>query len=76
MNIGVNPIYLLETLKNRFLAMGGKLFENTPFSDIVIHPNGVIVNNQFTAKLLLDAMEIFRQLANKRVKKKNQMHFV
>ena len=50
--------------------------KNTPFSDIVIHPNGVIVNNQFTAKLLLDAMEIFRQLANKRVKEKNQMHFV
>ncbi|AFW94256.1 putative oxidoreductase [Anabaena sp. 90] len=56
LNIGVNPIYLLETLKTRFLKLGGKLFENTPFSDIVVHPNGVIVNNQFTAKLLLDAM--------------------
>ncbi len=56
LNIGVNPIYLLETLKTRFLNAGGKLFENTPFSDAVVHPNGVIINNQFTAKLLLDAM--------------------
>jgi lycopene cyclase CruP len=56
LNIGVNPIYLLETLKTRFLNAGGKLFENTPFSDAVVHPNGVMVNNQFTAKLLLDAM--------------------
>ena len=56
LNIGVNPIYLLETLKTRFLKLGGKLFENTPFNDAVVHPNGVIVNNQFTAKLLLDAM--------------------
>ncbi|MTJ51236.1 FAD-binding oxidoreductase [Anabaena sp. UHCC 0253] len=56
LNIGVDPIYLLETLKTRFLNVGGKLFENTPFSDIVVHPNGVMVNNQFTGKLLLDAM--------------------
>jgi lycopene cyclase CruP len=56
LNIGVNPIYLLETLKTRFLKLGGKLFENIPFNDAVVHPNGVIVNNQFTAKLLLDAM--------------------
>ncbi|MFM7364184.1 MAG: FAD-dependent oxidoreductase [Cuspidothrix sp.] len=56
LNIGVNPIYLLETLKIRFLNAGGKLFENTSFSDAVVHPNGVIVNNQFTGKLLLDAM--------------------
>ena len=56
LNIGVNPIYLLETLKTRFLKLGGKLFENTPFNDAVVHPNGVMLNNQFTAKLLLDAM--------------------
>lgn len=56
LNIGVNPVYLLATLKNRFLAAGGQLFENTPFSKAVVHPNGVIVNNQFSARLLLDAM--------------------
>lgn len=56
LNIGVYPVYLLETLKNRFLQSGGILLENTPFTEAVIHPNGVKVNNQFTAKLLLDAM--------------------
>ncbi|WP_071190198.1 FAD-dependent oxidoreductase [Trichormus sp. NMC-1] len=56
LNIGVDPIYLLETLKTRFINVGGKLFENTPFSDVVVHPNGVKINNQFTARLLLDAM--------------------
>jgi lycopene cyclase CruP len=56
LNIGVDPIYLLETLKTRFLAAGGKLFENTPFRNIIVHCNGVKVNNQLTGKLLLDAM--------------------
>ncbi|WP_414579344.1 FAD-binding oxidoreductase [Anabaena sp. CCY 9402-a] len=56
LNIGVDPVYLLATLKTKFLAVGGELLENTPFSDVVVHPDGVIVNNQFKAKLLLDAM--------------------
>jgi lycopene cyclase CruP len=56
LNIGVYPVYLLATLKTRFLAAGGKLLENTPFTEAVVHPDGVMVNNQFKAKLLLDAM--------------------
>jgi lycopene cyclase CruP len=56
LNIGVDPVYLLETLKQRFLAAGGKLFENTPFDEVVVHPDGVIVNNQYKARLLIDAM--------------------
>ncbi|MFM6038171.1 MAG: FAD-dependent oxidoreductase [Sphaerospermopsis kisseleviana] len=56
LNIGVDPVYLLATLKNRFLSVGGILFENTPFNEAVVHPDGVIVNNQFKARLLLDAM--------------------
>ncbi|AFZ23281.1 flavin-dependent dehydrogenase [Cylindrospermum stagnale PCC 7417] len=56
LNIGIDPVYLLATLKTKFLAAGGKLFENTPFTAAVIHPNGVMLNNQFTAKLLIDAM--------------------
>ncbi|NJL62952.1 MAG: FAD-binding oxidoreductase [Methylacidiphilales bacterium] len=59
LNIGVNPVYLLETLKQKFLAAGGKLFENTPFNAAVVHPNGVIINNQFKSRLLLDAMGHF-----------------
>ncbi|MCC3466382.1 MAG: FAD-binding oxidoreductase [Microcoleus sp. PH2017_06_SFM_O_A] len=69
LNIGIDPIYLLETLKQKFLQVGGKLFENTPFKTATIHPNGVIVesentdspnvNTSFTTRLLLDAMGHF-----------------
>ncbi|MEO6862324.1 MAG: FAD-binding oxidoreductase [Microcoleus sp.] len=62
LNIGIDPVYLLETLKQKFLQVGGKLFENTPFKTATIHPNGVLVesdnteNNLFATRLLLDAM--------------------
>ncbi|MEA5603866.1 FAD-dependent oxidoreductase [Nostoc sp. UHCC 0252] len=56
LNIGVDPVYLLATLKTRFIAAGGKLLENTPFTEAVVHPDGVIVNNQFKTRLLIDAM--------------------
>ncbi|MBW4685987.1 MAG: FAD-binding oxidoreductase [Komarekiella atlantica HA4396-MV6] len=56
LNIGVDPVYLLATLKTRFLSAGGKLLENTPFTEAVVYPDGVLVNNQFKARLLIDAM--------------------
>ncbi|BAY35114.1 hypothetical protein NIES2107_70250 (plasmid) [Nostoc carneum NIES-2107] len=56
LNIGIDPVYLLETLKTRFLAAGGALWENTPLSEAVVHPNGVMVNNQLKTRLLIDAM--------------------
>ncbi len=56
LNIGVDPVYLLATLKTRFLAAGGKLLENTAFTEAVVHPDGVMVNNQFKTQLLIDAM--------------------
>jgi lycopene cyclase CruP len=69
LNIGIDPIYLLETLKQRFLQAGGQLFENTPFKTATIHPNGVLVEsgntdaesaaNSFKTRLLLDAMGHF-----------------
>ncbi|MBE8969776.1 FAD-binding oxidoreductase [Nostocales cyanobacterium LEGE 12452] len=59
LNIGVDPVYLLATLKTRFLTAGGKLLENTPFTEAVVHPDGVIVNNQFKTRLLIDAMGHF-----------------
>lgn len=43
LNLGVDPVYLLEALKNRFLGAGGQLFTQTAFSRGVIHPNGVVV---------------------------------
>lgn len=59
LNIGVDPIYLLETLKTKFLAAGGSLLENTPFSTAVVHPNGVLVADTFKTRLLVDAMGHF-----------------
>ncbi|MGL5080910.1 MAG: FAD-binding oxidoreductase [Microcoleaceae cyanobacterium] len=67
LNIGVDPVDLLETLKTRFLDAGGQLFENMAYERATIHPNGVAVqaqnhqaqNQTFTTRLLLDAMGHF-----------------
>ena len=61
LNIGVNPVFLLETLKRRFLDAGGCLFENTPFKGAVVHPDGVMVEagDGFKTRLLLDVMGHF-----------------
>ncbi len=73
LNIGVDPVYLLETLKTKFLEAGGKLFEKTPFQNAVIHPDGIfiefhqnpqlpITNYQLSnlkTRLLIDAMGHF-----------------
>lgn len=58
LNIGLEPVFLLETLKVRFLAAGGCLFESTPFEGAVVHPDGVMVEagKQFKTRLLIDAM--------------------
>ena len=44
LNIGVDPVFLLDTLKSRFLAAGGQLFEKTAFDGAVVHPDGVRVD--------------------------------
>ncbi|NEP38270.1 MAG: FAD-binding oxidoreductase [Okeania sp. SIO2G4] len=63
LNIGVDPVYLLETLKQRFLEAGGQLFENTAYEAATIHPDGIniqVSNGQsLKARLLLDAMGHF-----------------
>ncbi|MEB3308851.1 MAG: FAD-binding oxidoreductase [Snowella sp.] len=62
LNIGVDPVYLLETLKQKFLAAGGKLLENTAFKGATIHPDGVCIKTgtaQLTGRLLVDAMGHF-----------------
>ena len=65
LNIGVNPVYLLETLKQKFLAAGGRLFEQTAFEAAVIHPDGINVQagQAFKTRLLLDAMGHFSPIA-------------
>ncbi|HEY9849473.1 MAG TPA: FAD-binding oxidoreductase [Leptolyngbyaceae cyanobacterium] len=61
LNIGVDPVFLLDTLKSKFLKAGGELFENTPFQGAVIHPEGVMVDagKGFKGRLLIDAMGHF-----------------
>jgi len=61
LNIGIDPVFLLETLKQRFVAAGGCLFEHTPFAGAVVHPDGVMVEagSGFKTRLLLDVMGHF-----------------
>jgi lycopene cyclase CruP len=66
LNIGVDPVYLLATLKTKFLKDGGKLLEFTSCDRVTIHPNGVAVDlgqGQLTSKLFIDAMGHFSPLA-------------
>ncbi len=68
LNIGVDPKHLLETLKQKFLASGGTLLENTPFNAATVHPNGVSIqttgSENITARLLIDAMGHFSPIVN------------
>jgi lycopene cyclase CruP len=66
LNIGVDPVYLLATLKAKFLECGGKLLEFTTCDRVTIHPNGVAVSLggvQLTSKLFIDAMGHFSPVA-------------
>ncbi|MBD2186866.1 FAD-dependent oxidoreductase [Pseudanabaena mucicola] len=72
LNIGVDPIYLLEVLKQKFLAAGGKLFEQTAFKQAITHSNGVTIEavdksdqacKTLTGRLLLDVMGHFSPIA-------------
>eukprot|EP00741_Cyanophora_paradoxa_P022321 tig00021441_g21550.t1 len=59
LNVGVDPVYLLEQLKNKFISSGGTLLERTPFEGAIVHPDGVelkLGERRITARLLLDAM--------------------
>lgn len=62
LNVGVDPVFLLATLKSRFLEAGGQLFEQTAFASAIVHTNGVDVQTSgpaLKARLLLDAMGHF-----------------
>ncbi len=66
LNVGVDPVFLLERLKAKFLAVGGQLFEQTAFTKATIHPNGVIVggDRHFSTRLLIDAMGHFSPIVH------------
>ncbi|MEB3288784.1 MAG: FAD-binding oxidoreductase [Leptolyngbya sp.] len=65
LNVGVDPVALLEMLKQKFLAAGGKLLENTAFAGAVVHPDGVQVQAGpgFKTRLMVDAMGHFSPVA-------------
>ncbi|MBD2014570.1 FAD-binding oxidoreductase [Microcoleus sp. FACHB-53] len=61
LNIGVDPIFLLDTLKSTFLDAGGQLLEKTSFEGAIVHPDGVFVDaaGGLKTRLLIDAMGHF-----------------
>jgi lycopene cyclase CruP len=65
LNVGVDPVTLLEQLKTKFLAAGGQLFEHTAFEEAWIHPDGVLVktSSPLKTRLLIDAMGHFSPIA-------------
>lgn len=72
LNIGVDPIYLLAVLKQKFLESGGKLFEKHTFKQANVYTNGIAVevksqdqsqSQLITGRLLLDVMGHFSAIA-------------
>lgn len=62
LNIGVDPVALLEILKGRFLQAGGMLMERTPFVQATVHPNGVTIetgDHTLQTRMMVDAMGHF-----------------
>ena len=61
LNIGVEPVFLLDTLKSKFLAAGGQLLEKTAFEGAAVHPDGVLIDaaGGLKTRLLIDAMGNF-----------------
>lgn len=59
LNVGVDPVSLLEFLKQHFLAWGGQVWEQTAFQSATVHPDGICLQTtkgQIRAQLLVDAM--------------------
>ena len=62
LNVGIDPVYLLETLKQKFLQAGGTLLEQTPFDQATVHAQGVTVQageQVLNTRLFIDAMGHF-----------------
>jgi lycopene cyclase CruP len=70
LNIGVDPVYLLGILKQKFLDAGGMLLEKTAFKQAIAYADGVAVevlsgeeDKRITGRLLLDVMGHFSAIA-------------
>jgi lycopene cyclase CruP len=61
LNIGVDPVFLLATLKAKFISLGGRVLEQTAFEGAIVHPNGVSIqaSEGLSARLLIDTMGYF-----------------
>ena len=71
LNIGIDPVYLLATLKNKFIEAGGELLENMAFKSATVHPNSVLIaagERKLSTRLLIDAMGHFSPIV-KQVRK-------
>ncbi|MEO1148242.1 MAG: FAD-binding oxidoreductase [Cyanobacteria bacterium J06638_22] len=65
LNIGVDPVFLLDTLKTKFLEAGGTLLEQTAFEGATVMGDRVVVraNGELSTRLLVDAMGHFSPIA-------------
>ncbi len=66
LNIGVDPVTLLDQLKTKFLVAGGRLLEQTAFEGVTVQTNGVSIHaggQVLTSRLLLDMMGHFSPIA-------------
>ncbi|ERN43050.1 hypothetical protein KR51_00003660 [Rubidibacter lacunae KORDI 51-2] len=69
LNIGIDPVFLLDRLKAQFLAAGGRLIERATFTNATVHPNGVLITAEcgetleVRSRLLVDAMGNFSPIA-------------
>lgn len=67
LNVGVSPVTLLEQIKQKFLAWGGRLLEQAELQGAIVHPNGVripVVQSagqglSLTTRLFLDCLGHF-----------------
>lgn len=70
LNLGVNPIVLLDLLKQKFLEGGGQILEYTELQQAIVHTDGINLHLQsdresfnLRARLLLDVMGHFSPIA-------------
>jgi lycopene cyclase CruP len=66
LNIGVDPVFLLDILKQKFLEAGGKIFEKITFKLATVHKDGVSIETEehiFKTRLLIDAMGHFSPIS-------------
>ncbi|GLT28327.1 hypothetical protein SLA2020_032690 [Shorea laevis] len=66
LNLGVSPVKLIEIMKNRFISLGGVIFEGYSMSSIGIYDDAAVLQlaegNILSSHLIIDAMGNFSPL--------------